>query len=183
MPGRRLMMTDYDAPISERYEIEIFAPPEKVWDWLSRVDLWKSWRQDVTYAAWESGYGAGGTLKWRVRKLMGFTAYVETWSESREMRLRSSALMTQVFHSMQISGDIKKTRVTVRVSASGGLTRFRPTKAMLRGQLNRTNEILLGALKTKLEAGKDDSMDPPPGLDDPFSNNVRLPSQRHDLRG
>lgn len=175
------MMPEYDAPISERYEIDIFAPPEKVWEWLSRVELWTSWRQDVTSAKWEQGHGAGGTMKWRVRKLMAFTAYVEEWREARAIRLSSQALMTRVFQSVSIDGDIKRSTVTLEVTAQGGLTRFGLTKAILRSQLNRTSEILLGALKTKLEAGKDDTLKPPPNLDHPFANNVKLPSERTDI--
>ena len=174
-------MPDRDAPISERYEIDIFAPPEKVWEWLSRVDLWHSWRQDVSSARWERGYGEGGTLKWRVRKLLGFTAQAERWRDSREIQLRSSALMTAIVHSMRIKGDIKGSNVTLEITASGGLAKFGPTRAILRSQLNRTCEILLGALKTKLEAGKDDSMSPPPDLKEPFANNVKLPSERTGL--
>lgn len=172
------MMLNREAPISERYEIDIFAPPQKVWEWLSRVELWQSWRQDVSSAYWDKGHGEGGTLKWRIRNLIRFKATVERWRDSREIHLNSSALLTRISYSMLITGDIKRSKVTLKVSASGGLARFAPTRAILRGQLNRSNEIMLGALKTKLEAGKDDSVDPPAGLQEPFANNVKLPSQQ-----
>ena len=109
---------------------------------------------------------------------MAFTARVEAWDESREIRFNSTTLMTRVAQSMRIRGDFKSSRVTLEIVAYGGMTRFGPTRAIMRSQLNRTSEILLGSLKTKLEAGKDDFLRPPPSLDNPFEGNVKLPSRR-----
>lgn len=161
---------------SENYRIDIFAPPDKVWDFLSRVDLWTSWRQDVTCSYWVNGQGRDGTLKWRIRKLLGFTARVTDWRHEREMRWDAVSYGTRVQHVLRIDGDYRSTSVELQVSGNGGLLRFFPTRTLFTHQLNRSNEIWLGALKTKLEAGKDDSMSPPPGLEDPYSNNVKLPS-------
>jgi hypothetical protein len=67
------------------------------------------------------------------------------------------------------------------MSIAGGLVRFPPARYVIREQLCRSMEIWFGALKTKLEAGKGDSMRPPRGVHDPFSNNVKLPSERDRL--
>lgn len=159
------------------YEIEIFAPPDKVWDWLSRVDMWASWRQDVSSAHWAEGEGNTRVLKWRLRKVLGFTASVDVWAREREMSWEAVSYGTHIGHSLLIDGDYRSTRISLDVIGSGGLLRFLPTRLLLAHHLNRSNEIWLGALKTKLEAGKDDSTSPPPGLEDPFSNNVKLPSE------
>ncbi len=159
------------------YEIEIFAPPDKVWDWMSRVDMWPTWRQDVSSAYWVNGQGQNGTLKWRLRKFIGFTADVAVWRREREMSWEAVSFGTRVAYSVVIDGDYRSTEVSLEVAGDGGLLRFFPTRALFLHNLNRSNEIWLGALKTKLEAGKDDSMSPPPGLEDPYSNSVRLPSE------
>lgn len=172
------MQIDDRAPVVAHHEIEIFAPPEKVWDWLSRVDLWASWRQDVSSAEWVEGYGPNATIKWRVGKLMGVTARVESWSETRELGWRAGIYGGEMLQVLRMSGDFKRTFVTSDLSCTGGLTRLRLTRAYLRSRLNRTNEIWLGSLKTKLEAGKDDFRRPPPSRKNPFENNVNLPSQR-----
>lgn len=161
----------------EHYEIEIFAPPDKVWDWLSRVDMWTSWRQDVTCAYWINGQGQNGTLKWRLRKMLGFTANVAVWRREREMSWHATSYGTRVDYSLMIDGDYRSTVVRMDVYGDGGLLKFLPTRVLFLHNLNRSNEIWLGALKTKLEAGKDDSTSPPPGLDNPYENSVKLPSE------
>ena len=152
-----------------------------MWDWISRVDLWASWRQDVSSADWVEGEGRNATFKWRLGKLTGFKARVELWQERREMGWRAAVYGGEMLQVVRMRGDFKRTIVTSDLSCAGGLTRLRPTRAYVRSKLNRTNEIWLGSLKTKLEAGKDDYTKPPPSLHNPFENNVRLPSQRDQL--
>lgn len=172
------MLIDQRAPVVAHHEIEIFAPPDKVWDWLSRVDMWSSWRQDVSSSHWVEGHGRNGTFKWRVRNIMGFTARVEVWDEQRAMGWRAEVYGSEMVQVLRISGDFKRSVVTSDLSATGGLCRMRLTRAFVRSQLNRTNEIWLGSLKTKLEAGKDDGMKPPSTMRNLYENNVKLPSER-----
>ncbi len=170
------MLNSYQPDFEAEYKIKIFAPPDQVWDWLSRVDLWTSWRQDVSCAYWVNGEGQNGRLKWRLRKMIGFTAEVAIWRREREMRWDAVSYGAHVVHDLKLDGDYRSTQVSLDVSGKGGLLRFFPTRAVFLHQLNRSNEIWLGALKTKLEAGKDDSTSPPPSLDDPFKNNVQMPT-------
>ncbi len=158
------MLNTYRPAFKAEYNIKIFAPPELVWDWLSRVDLWTSWRQDVSCAYWVRGEGQNGTLKWRLRKFLGFTADVVVWRHEREMRWDAVSYGTRVSYALTIDGDLKGTQVRLEVTGQGGLLRNFATRALFAHQLNRSNEIWLGALKTKLEAGKDDSIYPPSGF-------------------
>ncbi len=171
------MLNTFHPDFTAEYAIEIFAPPDKVWDWLSRVEMWTSWRQDVSSAYWVRGEGRNGVLKWRLRKTLGFTAQVAAWEHERSMRWDAVSYGTHFIHDLKIDGDYKSTRVSLQVSGKGGLLRFFPTRAIFVHQLNRSNEIWLGALKTKLEAGKDDSTSPPPDRKNPFENNIRFPSE------
>lgn len=169
------MLNSSNALFEANYKIDIFAPPDKVWDWLSRVDLWTSWRQDVTSAYWVSGEGRDGTLKWRLRKVLGFTAKVAVWSREREMRWDAVSYRTRVSHVLRIDGDYRRTWVTLDATGYGGLLRFHLTRSLFIHHVNRSNEIWLGALKTKLEFGKDEST-MPPGTDNPYADNVKLRS-------
>ena len=173
------MQIDQRAPVIAHHEIEIFAPPDKVWDWLSRVEMWASWRQDISSAEWIDGHGHNATFKWRIRKFMSFTAQVEVWDVHRELGWRATGYGGQMVQLLRMTGDFKRTFVTSDMSFAGGLSKLRPTRSFVRGQLNRTNEIWLGSLKTKLEAGKDDFLKPPPSTKNPFENNVKLPSHRN----
>jgi hypothetical protein len=175
------MQIDTRAPVVARHQIEIFAPPDKVWDWLSRVEMWPSWRQDVSSAHWVNGGGANGIFKWRLRSLFGFTAQVQTWDAEREFSFRCSSYGSRLLQVIRVRGDLKNTSVTSDMSIAGGLVRFPPARYVIREQMCRSVEIWFGALKTKLEAGKGDSMRPPRGVHDPFSNNVKLPSERDRL--
>lgn len=171
------MLNSFRPEFSVEYEIKIFAPPDKVWDWLSRVDLWTSWRQDVSCAYWVKGNGKNGTLKWRLRRMIGFTADVAAWERERKMRWEANSYGTRVIYDLKIDGNIRGTVVKLDVTGHGGLLRFFATRSIFSHQVNRSNEIWLGSLKTKLEAGKDDSTSPPPGFKNPFKNNVKLPSE------
>lgn len=171
------MLHDLQPRFSAEYQIKIFAPPDKVWDWLSRVDLWTVWRQDVSCAYWVRGKGKNGTLKWRLRRMIGFTADVAVWKREREMRWEATSYGTHLVYDLRIDGNYRGTDVNLSVTGNGGLLRFFATRALFSHQLNRSHEIWLGALKTKLEAGKDDSTSPPAGFSNPFENNVKLPSE------
>ncbi len=172
------MMLNIDRPsFTASYDIEIFAPPDKVWDWLSRVDMWSSWRHDVSNAHWVADPGERGIFKWRLRKMIGFTAKVIEWRRERGIRWQATSYGANLLHDLKIDGDIRKTHVSLEISGSGGPLRFLLTRALFLRQLDRSNQVFLGALKTKLEAGKDDSTEPPPGFTNPFENNVQLPGE------
>ena len=151
------MSNNPNAEFTANYKVDIFAPPDKVWDWLSRVDMWATWRQDVTCAYWVNGEGRDGTLKWRLRKVHGFTARVAAWNHEREMRWEAVSYGTRVSHVLRIDGDIRRTFVTLDVTGHGGLLSFFLTRSLFKHHVNRSNEIWLGALKTKLEFGKHES--------------------------
>ncbi len=172
-----VMFTSDQAAFAAVYEIEIFAPPDKVWDWLSRVDMWKSWRHDVTSSYWLEDSENKAIFKWRLKRLIGFKARVIEWRAERGMRWEAVSYGARLNHDLRIHGDYRKTHVSLRVSGSGGPLRLAPSRALLASQLNRSNEVFLGALKTKLEAGKDDSTEPPAGLENPFANNVKMPGE------
>ena len=142
------------APLVVRKEIEIFAPPEMIWEWLSRVDLWQDWHPEISSSRWLAGRGVHGTFKWRLRKVLGVTCQMESWNELSELGWVAqvwSSTLRQVF---RISGDFRRTRIVAEASIEGPGYGFAPLRSAVQTQLERTSELWLAALKTKLESEK-----------------------------
>lgn len=159
------MQIDRRAPLVTHHQIDIFAPPGNVWDWISRIEMWPTWRQDVSSARWLEGRGLNGAFKWRVRNIFGITARIKEWRENRSIGWQGRVAGGSIAQLVVISGEVKPSTVTIETSYDGPLTRLRLTRALVEGQINRTNEIWLGSLKTKLEIGKDEGTGGPAKAD------------------
>lgn len=155
------MEINEDAPVVLRHRIEIFAPPEKVWDRLSRVELWDEWRHDVSGSRHVSGEGEGSVFRWRHRKIFRMTAKFRSWKSLRELGWTSHPFGSTFKQVVRISGDFRKTTVTAEASMEGRMVSNSILRSLFESQINRTNEIWLGALKTRLEYGKYDMPGPP----------------------
>lgn len=151
-----------NAPVVLRHRIEIFAPPEKVWDRLSRVELWDEWRHDLGGSRHISGDGEGSVFRWRYRKIFRTTATFKSWNSLREIGWVSKQFGTTFIQVVRLSGDFRNTLVTAEASMEGGVVGNSILKALLESQINRTNEIWFGAMKTRLEYGKNEAPGPPP---------------------
>jgi hypothetical protein len=148
------MDVNMDAPLVVRRQIEVFAPPEMVWDWLSRVDLWQDWHPEVSSSKWLGQPGLNGPFKWRLRKVIGITAKVDSWDELRELGWTGRIWSTKITQVFRIEGDFRRTVIVSEAAMEGAACRFAPVRALALGQLERTNELWLGVLKTKLESEK-----------------------------
>lgn len=143
------MEIDRDAPIVLRHEIEVFAPPEKVWERLSRIELWKEWHPDISDAHWVEGPASADSFKWRA-KFFAVTCHLESWSEPREIGWSGRSWFTRGCHVFRLSGDYRSTRVVSEASLSGAVART--LKPVIAGVLDRFGQTWLAALKTRIEA-------------------------------
>lgn len=159
---RKPMDINENAPVVLHHEIEIFAPPEKVWDRLSRIELWDEWRHDVSGSQHVSGTGEGAVFRWRHRKLFRTTATVQSWKSMRELGWTAEPPGGTFRQVVRLSGDFRKTTVTATASMEGRIVGNPILRSLFENQINRTNEIWFGALKTRLEYGKGESPEPPP---------------------
>ena len=144
------------APIQTRHEIEVFAPPEVVWDWLSRVDLWADWHPEIVASGWVGESGGRGLFKYRLRKIFHFTCRVETWRELREMSWASRNWFSRTRHVIRIRGDFRRTTITSEAWADGPAPRNRLSRGVFLSEMNRVVETGLGVIKTRLECEKRD---------------------------
>ena len=175
------MDVNRSAPLFVGREIDIFAPPEMVWDWLSRVELWPDWHPDISNSRWLDAPGINAAFKWRLRKVVSITARVETWDECREFGWTGNVWSSTLRQVFWIDGDFRRTRIAAEGSLEGPGCGFSPLRAVAGGQLARTNELWLGALKTRLESEKLRGRPMDAGVPGPKLP-PQLPSQRPGLR-
>jgi hypothetical protein len=146
------MRVNEQAPIYIRREITIFAPPERVWDWLSRVDLWQDWHPEIAASYWLGDSDEGGPrarFKWRQGPVR-VTSLIESWDVEREIGWVGHAYSAIVRHVFRLEGDFRRTHIVSEQSIEGPpITLVGP---VIRGLAVRTSETWLAALKTRLES-------------------------------
>ena len=148
------MEVNYHAPLVLRRELEVFAPPQMVWDWVSRVDLWKDWHGDISQSVWTGTPGPHGEFRLRIRKVLGVAAKVESWYEPRELGWVGYSWSTTWRQVIRLDGDFRRTLVRIEGSVEGRVYDYAPVRSVVSGQLVRLNEMWLGSLKTQLESEK-----------------------------
>jgi hypothetical protein len=57
--------TDGDAPVISSGELEISAPPERVWAVLTDFDHWPAWNADVKSMRFKGAVAPGSEFRWR----------------------------------------------------------------------------------------------------------------------
>jgi len=139
-------------PLYLKHEVEIFAPPQIVWTWLSRIELWADWHPDISGTRWLEDRGANATFKWRIKKLLGLPARIDSWRERREIAFTAKAWLTTARHRFRIDGDFRRTRVVCEAFAEGGAASSLLLQPLLERQMDRVNQTWLGVLKARLEA-------------------------------
>ena len=150
------------AAIKAHHEIEVFAPPEMVWDWISRVDLWSDWHPEIDDSKWVSDEGQG-VFSLRMRKVLSLTSRIQTQRVEREFAWESAIWFSTTRHAFRIDGDYRRTTITCETWAEGPLARWAGLSGMFQNEVNRVIETGLGVLKTRLEREKrDESNKPPP---------------------
>ncbi|MFW6175172.1 MAG: SRPBCC family protein [Chloroflexota bacterium] len=144
------MRINEDAPIVLRHEIDIFAPPEKIWQHLSQIEVWREWHPDIHDAHWvPSDNGSQMDFQWRVG-MFKVKSRIESWIETEEIGWSGSSWLAHGRQVFYIDGNYKSSRVWSEASIEGFLVVALRGKAEL--LLNRFGGTWLGALKTKLEA-------------------------------
>jgi uncharacterized protein YndB with AHSA1/START domain len=54
-----------EAPVRSRREIEIAAPPEIVWDVLTRFEEWPQWNREVKSMSFDGPVAPGSEFRWK----------------------------------------------------------------------------------------------------------------------
>lgn len=132
-----------------RREIEIFAPPEVIWEWIRRVDLWSDWNSEISSSWLIDDEAVGARFKWR-RKLLGVRCKITSSRSGREWSWTGSYRMIGVTQSFYLDGNFRSTKLSTVVAFKGLPARL--LAPLLRWYGSRWCEIWLGTLKTRLES-------------------------------
>jgi hypothetical protein len=120
-----------DAPVSSRRSIDISAPPEVVWEVLTRFADWPQWNPDVKSMSFDGPVAPGSTFRWKA----GPGTIVSTLEEvdpPRSVRWRGKTLSIKAMHSWRLEPRDGGTHVETEETFSGLLAR------LMRGSLQKT---------------------------------------------
>jgi uncharacterized protein YndB with AHSA1/START domain len=136
-----------------RNEIEINAPPEKVWNILIDAQKWESWYQGAENlrlcTSGDSMLKAGSVFEWKTMGL-NFVSTIKEFTPNRVLAWESNKRCIQGYHAWLIIPTATGCRVITEETQNGWLTFFE--KTFQRNKLKRLHDVWLGELKKKAES-------------------------------
>jgi len=118
-------------PVKSTAEIQIAAPPQTVWDVLTRFENWPNWNPDVKSMSFEGPLAPGSTFRWKA----GPGTIVSTLDRvepPRHISWHGKTLTIDAYHQWWLEPRDGGTFVRTEESFSGLLAKI------LRGQLQKT---------------------------------------------
>ncbi|WP_158502422.1 SRPBCC family protein [Vitiosangium sp. GDMCC 1.1324] len=58
------MDIDRNAPVIVAEELQVLAPPARVWELLTDIDRWPDWNPDISTAVLDGAVAVGSTFRW-----------------------------------------------------------------------------------------------------------------------
>ncbi len=143
------MDIDAKAILSAQEEIEVGAPPEKVWSELTGIERWSEWRPGVSTAKLEGGLAVGSVFRWKANGLPIVSAIRELEPQKR-IGWTGRSPGTKASHLWLLEPAAGGgTRVVTRESMAGWFPRL--LKLFAPGFLSKTLAASLRALKARAE--------------------------------
>ena len=119
------------APVKGTAEIDIAAPPQAVWDVLTRFDNWPNWNPDVKSMAFEGPLAPGSTFRWKAGPGTILTT-LDRVEPPRYISWHGKTLTIDAYHEWWLEPRDGGTHVRTEETFSGLLAKI------LRGQLQKT---------------------------------------------
>jgi hypothetical protein len=119
------------APVKGTAEIDIAAPPQAVWDVLTRFDNWPNWNPDVKSMAFEGPLAPGSTFRWKAGPGT-ILSTLDRVEPPRYISWHGKTLTIDAYHEWWIEPRDGGTHVRTEETFSGLLAKI------LRGQLQKT---------------------------------------------
>ena len=136
------------APVKSTAEIDIAAPPQAVWEVLTRFDNWPNWNPDVKSMAFDGPLAPGSTFRWKAGPGT-IVSKLDRVEPPRYISWHGKTLTIDAYHEWWLEPRDGGTHVRTEESFSGILARF------LRGTLQKTLDKSLaeglGHLKREAE--------------------------------
>jgi uncharacterized protein YndB with AHSA1/START domain len=120
-----------DPPVKSRVDIEIAAPPEVVWDVLTRFEDWPQWNPEVKSMSFEGPVAPNSEFRWKAGPGT-IVSTLEDVEPPRYIRWRGQTLSIRAVHEWWLQPSEGGTRLETEESYSGRLARI------FRRQLQKT---------------------------------------------
>jgi hypothetical protein len=119
------------APVTGRAEIDIAAPPERVWDVLTQLEDWPSWNPDVKWLDLDGPLAPGTQFRWKAGPGT-ITSTIDRVEPPRYISWHGKTLTIDAYHQWWLEPRDRGTHVRTEETFSGTLAR------LLRGRLQKT---------------------------------------------
>lgn len=139
---------DFAAAASSQAQIEIAAPPERVWELLSNIERWPTWNSLVQKSVLSGPLHPGSVFKWK-SKGFAVTSTLREVTQKRRIAWTGKAFGTRAVHTWEIEESNQGTILTTAESFAGWLPKLMP-RAMQR-TLDETLPVWLQAIKAEAE--------------------------------
>jgi uncharacterized protein YndB with AHSA1/START domain len=120
-----------EAPVRSSQEIEIAAPPEIVWDVLTRFENWPQWNPDVKSMSFDATLAPGSEFRWKAGPGR-IVSTLEQVEPPRHVSWRGRTMSIKALHEWHLEPRDGGTLVKTEESFSGLLAR------LFRGNLQKT---------------------------------------------
>jgi hypothetical protein len=135
------------APVKGTAEIDVAAPPQVVWDVLTRFENWPNWNSDVKSMSFEGPLAPGSTFRWKAGPgtILSMLDRVEP---PRYVSWHGKTLTIDAYHEWWLQPRDGGTRVRTEETFSGLLAKI------LRGTLQKTldKSLEVGVERLKRES-------------------------------
>jgi uncharacterized protein YndB with AHSA1/START domain len=142
---------DASAPVRSKRSIEIAAPPETVWDVLTRFDDWPQWNPQVKSMSFEGPLAAGSEFRWRAGPGT-IVSTLERVDPPRFVRWRGRTMSIRAIHEWRLEPRNSGTFVETEETYSGVVARL--FRRQLQKILDKALVDGLEDLKREAERGR-----------------------------
>jgi uncharacterized protein YndB with AHSA1/START domain len=142
---------DASAPVRSERSIEIAAPPETVWDVLTRFDDWPQWNPQVKSMSFEGPLAAGSEFRWKAGPGT-IVSTLERVDPPRFVRWRGRTMSIRAIHEWRLEPRDSGTFVETEETYSGVVARL--FRRQLQKILDKALEDGLEDLKREAERGR-----------------------------
>jgi hypothetical protein len=118
------------APVKGTAEVDIAAPPQAVWDVLTRFENWPNWNPDVKSMSFEGPLAPGSTFRWKAGPGT-ILSTLDRVEPPRYISWHGKTLTIDAYHEWWLEPRDGGTHVRTEETFSGVLAKI------LRGQLQK----------------------------------------------
>jgi hypothetical protein len=142
------MAADENPPVRSTAEIDIAAPPEAVWEVLTRFENWPSWNPDVKSMSFPGPLEPGTEFRWKAGPGT-IVSTLERVEAPRYIAWRGRTLTIDAFHEWWLEPRDGGTHVRTQESFFGLLARL--LRRTLQKTLDKSFEDGLERLRVEVE--------------------------------